>query len=162
MNSFKINYCILIAVIFVAGCCTPSKQNDSVSQFRAKHPEKSIFFVYLNPISLDTYYATFGWAKGSESFESNLKEKFGSIPGINEFSDKAIKIKTEWNDLLMQMFKRLENASSNGGVICQYKWDDGITSEIGFLVVKSGEIKIQEPLITDYLMEKPFSNKPQK
>lgn len=150
----------LIIAISLAGCCTVPKQDNQVSQFRCKHPTEAKKYVYLNPISLDTYYATFGWGKGSEYVETNLKEKFGSNPEINEFADKAIKTQRDWNDLLMQLFKRLESASSNGGVICQYKLNDGIIEEIGFLVLKSGEIVKQEPLITDYLPKQPTSKKP--
>jgi hypothetical protein len=152
MNFNQAYPAILIAVALLTGCSTV--QNEPVSQFRAKHSIDAKKFAYINPISLDTYEAMFGFNAGLSYIGPNLKAKFGNIAGINEYADKIIKSEQDLRNQRVQMFKKLENSSANGGVICQYKLNNGVIDEIGFLVLKSGEIVEQEPLITEYLIEK--------
>jgi hypothetical protein len=134
-----------------------------VQQFQRKHPDDYRKFTYLNPISLDTYYAVSGLQAGSTNhILGEMEQRFSATNGVREFVSTMSRREAEDRQRLIDSFRNLESLSADGGAICQYKRDDGKTREIGFLVLKNGEIVAREPWITDYLPEKDSSEKQTK
>ena len=52
-----------------------------------------------------------------------------------------------------KQYKDLEILSEGGGCVCQFKWDDGRSDEIGLLVLKNGAIVKREVWVTEYFSE---------
>jgi len=125
-----------------------------VAEFQRKHPAEFGQYAYLNPISFDTYKAVWGERAGSASFIlGEVERRFGNEQGVKEFVRTMLRQEAEDRDRIIKFCRDLEEASANGGVVCQYEWSDGKERETGFLVLKSGEVVKRAPWLTDYLSE---------
>ncbi len=50
-------------------------------------------------------------------------------------------------------FQELDSASKGGGIICQFEWSDGKTSEMGLLALKDGEVAKRCVWLVNYIAE---------
>jgi hypothetical protein len=140
---------LLIAV----GCCS-TKEREPVATYQIKHPDEAKKFIYLNPVNLNTYRCMLGDQEGwVGSIVTSLRKKFPDVPGVQEFANQQLKEEASETAAEIDKFKDFEKASTNGGAICQFEWDDGKTHEIGLLVLKDGEIVRRDVWLTDYLTE---------
>ena len=141
-------------LLLVAGCCSIPEAYRPVAEFQRKHPQEYRKYAYLNPISLNTYKCV--WADGADLYGTILQEtrrRFGENDVVKEFINRMSRHAMENRERILNFCRDLEQASSNGGAICQYEWSDGKTRETGFLVLKFGEVVMREPWITDFLSE---------
>lgn len=138
----------------MAGCCSAPKNYRPIAEFKQRHPKEFGKYAYLNPISFNTYRAVWGEKAGVVSYVLDETERrFGKTDGVKEFVKRMADREGEDRRRILEFFRELENASSGGGVVCQYEWSDTKTRETGFLVLRSGEVIKREPLVTDYLVE---------
>lgn len=141
-------------LLLVGGCCSIPQAYRPVAEFQRKHSAEFGKYTYLNPVSLDTYKVIWGERAGSASYIlGETERRFGNEQGVKEFVKTMLQREAEDRQKILKFCRDLEEASSNGGVICQYEWSDGKTKETGFLVLKSGEVVKREPWVTDYLSE---------
>ena len=135
----------------LAGCCMPQR-TDPINQYKQKHPGEAKDYTYIYPVNLELYKGLVDFEFGRMAgIAGGLRARFGSTPGVNEFADKISKEQTREHEASSEHFQELEMASSNSGLICQYNWSDGKTREIGWLVIKSGEVIKRLPWQLDEL-----------
>lgn len=137
------------------GCCVIPVSHRPIAEFKQKHPDEYRQFAYINAISLETYKAVWGAKAGAISHVLDEAERrFGETGGIKSFVNQMAEREGEDRRQMLEFFRELEDAGAGGGAVCQYEWSDGKTREVGFLVVKSGDIIKREPWITDYFVER--------
>jgi hypothetical protein len=130
-------------------------RDDAVGLFRRKNPVEARQYVYLNPVNLDTYSMVIGERMGAISVIINgMKQRFGETPGVNEYADYFLHELGEDKRHVETLFHELKAASSGGGAICQFEWNDGKAREIGLLVLKSGEVVRREMWLTEDVSQK--------
>ena len=128
--------------------------NKAVGEFRRKHPADFQKYAYLNPVNLDTYRELLGFEQGLHSGQiAGLRKRFESVPGVNDLSERQLRADATDRQVWITGFQDLESASSGGGVICQFEWSDGKTSETGLLAIKNGEVVKRDVWLVDYLSE---------
>jgi hypothetical protein len=149
-NGFSIGLALTI-LLFASGCCT-THPSDPVAFFRRTNPTEAKQYVYLHEVNLDAYSMLIGERLASlNGVVMGMKQRFGEIPGVNEYADKIMRQQAEEKEHVLQYFEELRQASAGGGAICQYEWNGGKTRETGLLVVKSGRVVRREPWLTEYL-----------
>ena len=146
---------ILLWLGLLAGCCGIPASYQPVAEFRRKHPKECERYAYLNPISLETYVIIWGERAGAYSYIlEEAKRLFGETEGVKQFVESMAEREGKDRRLILEFFGDLESTSSGGGAVCQYEWSDGKTREVGFLVLKAGDVIKREPWITDYPVER--------
>jgi hypothetical protein len=142
-----------IMLLLTSGCCT-TQPSDPIALFRRTNPTEAKQYAYLHEINLDAYSMLIGERLGSiNGIVVGMKQRFGEVPGVNEYADRILRQQVEERQHVVQYFEELRQASAGGGAICQYEWSDGKTRETGLLVVKSGRVVKREPWLTEYLSE---------
>ena len=138
----------LLLLLFLAGCC--STNHVAVREFQHKHPGEFKKYAYILPIKLDTYRALVGERQAAVSgVISGMKQKFGNVQGVNDYAEEVFREEGAERRSTIELYRKLEGLSENGGAICQFEWSDGKTKEIGLLVLKSGEIIERLPWLAD-------------
>jgi hypothetical protein len=152
MSAGQNNFSICLTILLLAsGCCT-TQPNDPVALFRRTNPTEAKQYAYLHEINLDAYSMLIGERLGSiNGIVVGMKQRFGEVPGVNEYADRILRQQVEEKMHVAQYFDELRQVSAGGGAIFQYEWSDGKTRETGLLVVKSGKVVRREPWLTDYL-----------
>jgi hypothetical protein len=109
--------------------------------FRKKHPTESSAYENIAPASLGAYKGIVNAFKEVQlGIASGIKNRFADNSNVVNYatniSKDAMAIQQRWD----KAFADLDEASTNGGVICQFDWSDGKKKETGLLVLRSGEI----------------------
>lgn len=152
-NDMKLCYIVIcVFVLFVCGgCCNPGFK--PIAKFKRNHPDEYSKYLYLYPISLDTYYYLEGTKYGAVHRVLLEVKKIEDAPKMNEYlQSKEKEVALEFQGANKQ-YKDLEILSEGGGCVCQFKWDDGRSDEIGLLVLKNGAIVKREVWVTEYFSE---------
>ena len=145
----------LYACVFLEGCCSRPKVISEVNEFRDKNPTEYREFLYLNPINLDTYRCMLGLRLTVASdITREIKVKFGAIPGVVEYAENKLSQEAEECQTTLRQYSELEALCLPGGIICQFARTNGMTKEIGLLVLKEGRIVKRDVWVVDYPKEK--------
>jgi hypothetical protein len=139
--------------LIAAGCCSVSTYKP-IADFREKNPADFHKYTYLNPVNLNTYLGLSAFDHGFDSGQiSSMKKHYGSVPGLNEYADKLLKDEAAERKMWITQFQELDSASKGGGIICQFEWSDGKTSEMGLLALKDGEVAKRCVWLVNYIAE---------
>lgn len=152
MSSFGLLF--VCVSILSAGCCTrlALNSNDQVDRFMRTHPLEYYQYQYLNPINLDDFRCMLGLQLAeADSITRELKFRFGSTPGINEYCQLKIDQDSSNYYTMSRHFSDLEVMSKPNGVICQFSRTNAEVKEIGLLVIKEGNVITNDVWVTDYL-----------
>jgi hypothetical protein len=129
-----------ILFFFSAGCCSLPR-DDAVAQFKRKHPGEAKQYIYIHPISIDTYALLFNLkSRVISSIGETLKARVGNTPDLVEYAQRISADEALANQEWDRFCREFEEAITNGGVICQYAKSNGEIKDIGFLVLKSGSV----------------------
>lgn len=138
----------LLAVL-LAGCCC-ERQSDVVDSFRQEHPHEFKQYIYIYPISLDTYY----WSEGDKdsTVGSLIRElqRFKNVPELEGFAKKKHQEAVDDWRTTIGRYTHLEKCSADGGSICQFKWSDGTNTQIGLMVLKNGNVVTRDVWVSEY------------
>jgi hypothetical protein len=153
--------CTLMCIVLEGCCSRPLPAGFSeVAEFERKHPSEYKEFLYLNPVNLDTYRCMVGLQLAVASgFSREVKLRFGTIQGINEFAEKRMSQEAAECQITSRHYAELEALCLPRGAICQFAWMNDERKEIGLLVIKEGNIAKRDVWIVDYLKEKTNSQK---
>jgi hypothetical protein len=145
---------VCLLMLFLTGCCS-MPANKAITAFQQKHPAEFRKYVYLKPANLDTYSVLFGDRHGTiVRIGTELENKFGNVPGMNEYVNQFLHEEAKERQDTIKRYTDFQDKSANGGVICQFEWNDGKMKEIGLLALKDGEIVKREVWMGDFLTEK--------
>lgn len=138
-------------LLMITGCARSPAPSAAVAAFKNKHPGEFGNYVYLNPISGDSY--AMGWNLAAGEFNATLKEidqRCGTNAEMKTFVEKVLHEQAADTVNINRHFGDFKKAASDGGTICEYEWNDGKTRETGMLIIKSGEVIRRDPWITEY------------
>jgi hypothetical protein len=142
---------ILVAFVAALGSSCITQPRDPAKVFQKKHFAAENYS-YIYPIRLDTYKMLLGDRYAVvDSLAAELKRTFAGDDRIVEYAERILKEQGEEQQNAVQYLRALEEASSGGGVICQFEWSNGVTREIGLLVIKGGDIIVRDVWLTEYL-----------
>ena len=126
--------------MLTSGCSQQSGSNP-ISEFQKKHPEDAKMFVHIYPVNLDLFREMVGGrALAIQRLAKDLKQEFGNIQGVKEFVEQKEHEDRESRNKEFSEFDELKRLSENGGLVCEYEWNNKEESEVGLLVLKNGDI----------------------
>ena len=130
-----------LALLLGAGCATTATSRDPVAQFREKHPSDAAKYVYIYPISTDTYVMIAAVQTGTIlEIAHTLREKFPAVPEVVHYADDISKQEQAATQSRTTYFESFRLAGLDGGTVCEFQSYDGKTTDLGLLVLKAGEI----------------------
>ena len=151
------NFYCFVVLLSLTGCCL-DRGNEQVIKFRRASPKEFNNYVYIYPVSLDTYYYLHGQQRGAITSLIRVAEieerKYGTTPGLKEHLETWAKEAGTNQMFEVENYRDLEKSAADGGVICQFKWDDGKTCEMGMLVIKGGVVIKRDVWVTDFHSER--------
>ncbi len=131
--------CLLVTLL--GGCATGPAGNDAVSVYRRKHPAEAAKYVYIYPISTDTYTMIASVQSGTVlGIATTLRQKFSDVPQVVRYAETIVQEEAAATQNRNSYFDSLRVASLDGGVICEFESYDGKATEIGLMVLRAGEI----------------------
>jgi hypothetical protein len=152
MNTFNKAACLCLPML-LASCCSEHWCN-AVTKFRSDHPTEFSKYLYIYPVSLDTYYYLQGQQHAAITRVARLVEKkYAATPGLNEYVEIVLANASKDKTLAIEDYAELKKLSAGGGTICQFKWNDGQMEEMGMLILKDGSITKRDVWVTNFQSE---------
>lgn len=143
-------------LLIASGCCSQRISHSAVREFQHRHPEEFRQYAFLNPITLATHMALAADRMSDVcGIAEKLQEKYGSVPGISEFAQDIIKEENAVRERTIKSAHEMERLMGNDGAICQFGWSDGVTKEVGLLVINNGQVVKRDVWFIDYLKQEP-------
>jgi len=119
-----------------------AKNRDLVTEFHQSKPKEAKNYIFIHPVSVDLYKDMFNvvheW--NAASTVGWLKDHFGDAEGVSDFADSLMNRVHRAQRMWEKDLDELTAASLGGGAVCEYKWSDGKTTELGLIVLKEGRI----------------------
>lgn len=139
-----------IAVGLLAiGYCR-SNGDDPIGKFREKQPQEAKKYTYLEIASLKA--ARLITARGQRdawNVAATVLAKFGDLPGVREYAEKVVENERKNVEMFEKDMDSLEGERANGGSVCEYERTEGEMMEIGFLVLRNGEVVKRMPIYSE-------------
>jgi len=130
----------LFLVVIASGCSRPSEFK-AITEFREKHPDDAKLFVHIYPVNLDLFREMLGGrALSIQTFAHGLEREFDKVQGVKEFAEQKEREDREDRNTQYKEYQELERLSENGGLVCEYEWNNKEVLEVGLLVLKNGEV----------------------
>lgn len=141
---------VLLILLFAGGCCSDHLPK-SVTEFKRRDPGAFRDYVYIYPISLDTYDYLEGQQRAAlTDFALGVEKKYGTTNGLKEYLESEVyQISTNGFFDVVDYY-HLEKLVKSGGTVCQFKWDNGQRVEMGLLVLKNGYIILRDVWMTNF------------
>ena len=141
-------------LLIASGCCSNKISHSAVREFQQRHPEEFKRYAFIYPITLATHMALAADRMSDVcGIAEKLQEKYGSVPGISEFAQDIIKQENVIREKTIKSAHEMERLIGNNGAICQFEWSDGVTKEVGLLVIRNGQVLKRDVWFLDYLRE---------